>query len=163
MTDKQIIQGRSFTFNTKTSSRIESSFDGEYGTLVIKLDDGKETNLTRRTYPKSFIDGFNGSEIWGAQQLTKILLGLFIIDPKGLINLSRSPRTCLSTLINVYREEFCIKGTFFYTDVELSMESVVISSQIEKDVRIETPNIRELTTSLLNKIMEVSNRYARKR
>lgn len=163
MSNKTIFEGRRFTFNTQTTSSIESSFDGAYATLVISLNDGRETNTIRRTYPKNFVDGFSGGEEWGPSNLTQILLGLFLIEPKGVVTLTRTPRTCLSTLINIYREEFTIKGCFFYTELDLSKDYIRISSQIDKDVVVETPNIRELTTTMLSGIMSASERYARKR
>ncbi|QGZ14482.1 hypothetical protein [Photobacterium phage PDCC-1] len=163
MHKETIFKGRRFSLSTQTTSTIESEMSGNYGVLVISLDNGQETTTIRRTYPKSFIDGFYGSEEWGPQNLTQILLGLFLIEPNGVITLSRTPRTCLSILINVYREEFCIQGCYFYTKLDFSMDYVRISSQIEEDVMIETPNIRELTTTMLTVIMEASERYSKKR
>lgn len=148
-------QGHTFVLNTMTESSMEGHFDGERGHFTIKMNNGKESRTVRRQYSAKFLNQFAGAGKWNENNLTQVLTGIFLLDPKGLINMTRTPRTCLSTLIDAYRKDFIMEGSLFYMDLKLTMDSISITSQRDPANSLSTPSVREITRQLFVPVMGV--------
>lgn len=154
-TTDDLMIGSTFSLSTHTESSIETSADKERGYLHISLFDGTARQTIKRQYPISFIHKMNGSKKWGADDLTRLLVAIYIIDPKGLTYLTRAPRIAVASLINTYREHFTIKGTLFYLDMELTMDQLSIKSQRDPNMSVLTSSVRELTRTALIPLLRV--------
>lgn len=149
-------EGRTFTLNTTTESKMTSEFDGKRGTLIIRLDDGKEVRTIRRSYQLNFIRNFTNGEFFDESNLTQILFGIYLVDPKGLYQLTLAPRTSVSTLFETYRDEFHMQGCMFHSKVIITAAQIRVESQDDPDRWIVVRRVADLTRSLLDRVIPES-------
>ncbi|AGB07308.1 hypothetical protein [Vibrio phage VP4B] len=154
--------GRMFSLQTMTESSIRSHYDGLRVHLTIEMNDGNESRTIRRHYARKFLDQFAGYENWNESNLTQIALGIFILDPKGLYQLTRAPRVCISTLVDVYRKDFVVSGSLFFTKLDFNEDGLTVTSQRDPELTFTTRGIKEVTTTAFKPIMDLGAGFTRK-
>lgn len=154
--------GRTFALQTMTESSIRAFYDGQRANLVIEMNDGKEQRTIRRHYARKFLDQFAGFGNWDETNLTQVALGIYILDPKGLYQLSRAPRTCISTLVDLYRPDFVMSGSLFFTTLDFTLNSLTVTSQRDESLTFTTRGIKEVTTTAFKPIMDLGAGLVRK-
>ncbi|UVD32164.1 hypothetical protein [Vibrio phage phiKT1028] len=155
--------GRTFMYSTMTESSISAHYDGHKAHLMIQMDDGKTVRTIRRQYSRKFLDQFAGFGKWNENNLTQVLLGIYILDPKGLYQLTRAPRECLSALIDTYRKDFMLTGTLFYMTLELTKDTLKVTSQRQPDIYIQTRSIKEVTKTTYAPVMTLGFNHTPRR
>ncbi|BAW98222.1 hypothetical protein [Vibrio phage pTD1] len=158
----QSFVGRTFSLVTMTQSSIRADYDGARVSLTIELNDGNETRTIRRRYSRKFLDQFAGFGNWDETNLTQVALGIYILDPKGLYQLSRAPRTCISTLVDLYRPDFIMSGSLFFTTLDFTLNSLTVTSQRDESLTFTTRGIKEVTTTAFKPIMDLGAGLVRK-
>lgn len=158
----QSFVGRTFSLVTMTQSSIRADYDGVRASLTIELNDGNESRTIRRRYSRKFLDQFAGRGNWDETNLTQIATGIFILDPKGLYQLTRAPRVTISTLVDTYRKDFVMQGSLFFTTLDFNEDSLTVTSQRDPELTFTTRGIKEVTTTAFKPIMDLGAGFTRR-